>query len=73
MSSVKRIVEYHINRLKDKSPDVRLRAIQELELLNDPDALDALQDVYQNDEDVDVRKAAQSAGRKIFSNTQSAS
>ena len=64
--TVKRVVEYHINRLKDKSPEVRLKAIQELELLGDPDALDPLRFVYDNDENVDVRKAAQDAGRSIF-------
>lgn len=70
MSSVKRIVDYHINRLKDKRPEIRLQAIKELELLGDADALEALQWVYANDEDVDVRKAAQQAGRSIFLKTK---
>lgn len=63
---VKKLVEYHINRLKDKSPELRLKAIRELELLADPDALEALQNVYENDDDHEVRKAAQQAGRSIF-------
>jgi HEAT repeat protein len=68
MSSVKRIVEYHINRLKDKRPEIRLQAIKELELLCDPDALQPLHDLYANDDNKDVRKAAQQAGRTIYLN-----
>jgi HEAT repeat protein len=64
--AVKRIVEYHISRLKDKNPEVRLKAIKELELLADPDALDALGEVFANDPHPDIRKAAQDAGRVIF-------
>ncbi|MDX1991483.1 MAG: HEAT repeat domain-containing protein [bacterium] len=61
-----KLVDYHINRLKDKNPDVRLKAIRELELLGDAGALEALKSVFEQDEDVDVRKAAQEAGRVIF-------
>lgn len=61
-----KIVEYHIARLKDKSVDVRLKAIEELRLLEDVDALEALQAVYENDDDETVRKSAQRAGREIF-------
>lgn len=63
---MKQIVEYHISRLKDKSPDVRLKAIQELILLEDGDALEALKDVFETDSDDDVRKVAQAAGRELF-------
>lgn len=63
---MKQIVEYHISRLKDKSPDVRLKAIQELVLLEDGDALEALKDVFETDSDDDVRKVAQAAGRELF-------
>ena len=66
MSVQKRILAYHIGRLRDHSAAVRLKAINELALLGDPDALDALQSVYQDDPDVEVRKAAQEAGRKLF-------
>lgn len=62
----KRLVEYHIGRLQDKNPDVRLKSINELELLGDPDSLDALQQVFKNDSEPEVRKAAQEAGRAIF-------
>lgn len=63
---MKQIVEYHISRLKDKSATARLKAIQELVLLQDRDSLEALKDVFENDVDEDVRKAAQDAGREIF-------
>ncbi|GAB4510238.1 MAG: hypothetical protein OHK0046_06710 [Anaerolineae bacterium] len=66
MSVSKRVVEYHIARLSDKNPDVRLKAIRELELIGDPDALEALQALFENDVNVDVRKAAQAAGRAIY-------
>lgn len=61
-----KVVDYHISRLKDKNPDVRLKAIRELQLLGDASALEPLRTVYQQDDDVEVRKAAQEAGRAIF-------
>lgn len=64
--SQKRIINFHIARLQDKSRDVRLKAIAELALLPDPEVLDALQGVFRNDSDLEVRKAAQEAGRNIF-------
>jgi len=63
---VKKLVEYHVSRLKDKNPDVRIKAIQELELLEDAESLEALQQVFENDTDEEVRRAAQQAGREIF-------
>jgi len=68
----KRLVQYHIGRLKDKNPDVRLKAIQELSLLGDPEALEVLQEVYRADSDVEVRRAAQEAGRAIYLRQQAA-
>ena len=62
----KRIVAYHLSRLQDKSPAVRLKAIRELGLLGDPDTLDILQEIFKSDPDAEVRKAAQDAGRAIF-------
>jgi len=62
----KRIVSYHLSRLQDKSPDIRLKAIHELGLIGDPEALDALQEVFRTDSNPDIRKAAQEAGRAIF-------
>ncbi len=64
--SIKKVVAYHIARLKDKRAEVRLAAIRELELLADADALEPLHTVYLNDDEPEVRKAAQSAGRTIF-------
>lgn len=66
MSVNHRIVAYHIARLRDKNPDVRLKSILELKLLADPAALDALQDLFRNDPNLEVRRAAQEAGRVIF-------
>lgn len=63
---MKKLVAYHIARLKDKNPDVRLEAIKELELLLDIDALETLQAIYNDDPDETVRRAAQQAGRTIF-------
>lgn len=62
----KKIVEYHISRLKDKNPQVRMTSIQELVLLEDAAALEALQEVFENDSDDEVRKTAQQAGRELF-------
>ncbi len=62
----KRIVDFHIARLQDKNAEVRLKAISELALLPDADGLAALQSVFNNDADQQVRKAAQEAGRKVF-------
>jgi HEAT repeat protein len=61
-----RLVAYHIERLKDKNVEVRLKSINELRLLGDPAALDALERVYHSDTEAEVRKAAQEAGREIF-------
>ncbi|MBO9309141.1 MAG: HEAT repeat domain-containing protein [Chloroflexi bacterium] len=69
---VSRLVEYHIQRLKDKDPNVRLRAINELRLLGDPAALPALEQVFRNDSAPEVRKAAQRAGREIYEKSISA-
>ncbi|MEL6149280.1 MAG: HEAT repeat domain-containing protein [Chloroflexota bacterium] len=67
------VVNYHIKRLKDKSPDVRLNAIDELRKIGDADALEPLQEVYKSDDNVDVKKAAQEAGRAIWQSKQSQS
>lgn len=66
MSTQSRLVAYHIARLQDKNPEVRLKSILELKLLADPAALDALQAVYRDDPRLEVRRAAQEAGRIIF-------
>lgn len=61
-----RLVTYHLGRLSDPNPDVRLKSIAELEQLGDATALDALEQLYKNDRDARVRKAAQAAGRAIY-------
>jgi HEAT repeat protein len=63
-----KLVNYHVARLQDKDASVRLKAIRELELLGHPDALEPLQRLYLNEPDLEVRKAAQAAGRTIFAN-----
>ena len=64
--SMKRMVDYHISRLKDKRADIRLDAIQELLLLDATEALNALEEVYHHDADEEVRRAAKNAGKKLF-------
>jgi HEAT repeat protein len=61
-----RVVNYHIGRLKDKNPDVRLKSINELRLIGDPEALSALEEIFRTDPEIEVRKAAQAAGYEIF-------
>ena len=67
-----RLVDYHIERLKNKSAEVRLKSIEELRLIGDPAALEALENVFRHDSEPTVRKAAQHAGREIFMKTQRA-
>ncbi len=67
---VSKLVTYHLERLKDKSAQVRLKTIAELRLIGDPAALEALESLYRNDPDAEVRKAAQEAGREIFLKNQ---
>ncbi len=64
-----RLVEYHMMRLKDKSMEVRLKSINELKLLGDPAALEALEQLYRTDPEPGVRRAAQEAGREIYLKT----
>lgn len=65
-TTIKRLVAYHISRLQDKDAQVRLKAIHELELLGDADALASLEKVFAEDDNHEVRKAAQEAGKAIF-------
>jgi len=66
MSTIKKIVHYHIARLRDRQPEVRLAAIRELQEIGDPEALEPLQVIFETDEDLDIRRAAQVAGRSVF-------
>ena len=59
-----------MTRLKDKRPEVRLEAIQELALLEATEALEALREIYETDPEETIRRAAQESGRKIFLRAQ---
>ena len=67
-SSHEKIIEYLISRLKDKRPDVRLNAINDLKALGAAasPALEALEACHDEAEEDDVRAAAQQAGYDIF-------
>jgi predicted transcriptional regulator len=71
-TNIKRVVAYHISRLRDKNPDVRLKSIQELAQLADEDALVALQQAFQTETDAAIKRAAQEAGRTVFTALKSA-
>lgn len=60
------LIEYHIGRLKDKSPEVRARSARELGLIGDPIALPVLEQVFRTETDPEVKKAIQEAGRAIY-------
>ncbi len=66
MSAVERMIAYHVARLKDKNPDVRLKSIEELVLLGASSALSTLEELYRTDPDSTVRAAAQRAGRALY-------
>lgn len=61
-----RIIEYHLSRLREGSKAARLDSIQQLMLLQAVEALDALRVIVETDDDTDVRRAAQEAGRHLF-------
>lgn len=73
VSVTEKIVAYHVGRLKDKNPDIRLKSIDELAQLGSAEALDALRAVFETDPVLEVRRAAQDAGRAIFLKQQSSS
>jgi hypothetical protein len=66
MSAIERMIAFHLERLKDKNPEVRLKSIEELIALEAAQALGVLEEIYRNDPAEEVRKAAQRAGRAIF-------
>lgn len=66
MSATERMIAYHLLRLKDKNPEVRIKSIQELALLQATEAFPILEELYRSDEDLLVRKAAQEAGKTLF-------
>lgn len=61
-----RLIDYHILRIRDGSKAARLDSIQQLILLEAVEALDALRVVVETDSDLEVRRAAQEAGRHLF-------
>ncbi len=64
------VVEYHIARLKDKNPAVRARSAEELGLIGDPVALEALEELFRRETDPAVKKAIQEAGRLLYEKKQ---
>lgn len=68
MSQIEKIVQFHISRLKDRSVEVQLNTIRELELLGAQAeaALPALKELFETTEDENVQRAAQRAGYTIF-------
>ncbi len=65
-SAIERVIAFHIARLKDKSPEVRLKSIHELELLEAVEAFDALEELYRSESDPRVKEAARKLGRKLY-------
>jgi hypothetical protein len=74
LSQIEKIVQFHINRLKDKSVDVQLKSIQELQLLGAQAevAMPALRDLFETSENEAVKRAAQQAGLVIFTKSKDA-
>ncbi len=67
----KKLLAFHIARLKDKNADVRLKSIHELAQLGDAEALPVLEELFKNDSDSEVRRAAQEAGKTIYNANKS--
>lgn len=70
MSATERLITYHLSRLQDKNPAVRIKSIQELALLKATEALTRLEELYRSDDDPAVRKAAQEAGKTLYLHQQ---
>lgn len=66
MAGTERLIAYHMARLSDKSPSVRIQSIEELALLEATGAYSALEALYRTDPDEAVRRAAQKAGRVLY-------
>lgn len=67
-SSQEKVIAFHLSRLKDKRPDVRLNSIAELQAMgaDAEDALQALEECFKEADEPEVKKAAQEAGYAIF-------
>lgn len=72
MSSEDKVIQFHISRLRDKNPEVLLKTIQELVQFGAKakPALPALRELFLSSDNLDVKKAAQQAGRVIFAQSQ---
>jgi len=70
-SAVERMIAFHLARLKDKNPDVRIKSIEELSLLGAVQVMDELETIFRTDIDANVRAAAQKAGRELFIKSRS--
>ena len=57
----RRLLDYHISRLTNKSAEVRLKSVAELRLLDDPDGWSAIAEAYANETDPEVRLGERSA------------
>ncbi len=57
----RRLVDYNIGRLRDKSTTVRIKSIAELRLLDDPSGWEAISQLYQTESDIGVKQAAREA------------
>ncbi len=66
MSASEKLIAYHMMRLSDKNPSVRIQSIEELALLEATEAFGALEALYRADPDEGVRRAAQKAGRTLY-------
>jgi HEAT repeat protein len=65
-SATERMIAYHMARLKDKNPQIRIKSIEELALLEATEAYSAMEELFRTDPDEEVRKAAQKAGRTLY-------
>lgn len=70
MSAIDRMIAYHLERVKDKNPNVRISSIEELADLGAEQALATLEELFRTDPEESVRKAAQLAGRTIYNKTR---
>ncbi len=66
MTVEEKLIAYHLHRLKDRDPQVRMDSIHELEELGSVKVLPALRQLFENDPIPEVRKAAQESGRKLY-------
>lgn len=57
----RRLVDYNIGRLRDRSAQVRLKSIAELRLLNDPAGWEAIAQLFQTEPEAEVKQAAREA------------